>query len=513
MPGKAQLIATFWELQDLAAAELIKQRWDDAIPLLERMLSEVAENEDYFRADRLSLDYRRAAANLAVAYACTGRYDEAWNALEEVAVHDLTGNRPPPIDHRDAEFEGAGALLSLLSLIGLATERVVRPEIPAREKPFKDSRPDVGLLRVLHRDNVLVLLLRTSDSHRRMTTTGLRHDVDSDQISSAISEFANTTTGSALNYIHSGELGIDDTDLARERMERKFAKVARLLREPLERLLDGRRLRTIGISDDGGVNQLPFEAVPMPAPTNPRQLLGDKYDIFYFPSAASGLRYRNWTRKPSHRVLFVASDDAQLNTQRDIDKIREFTQLELTVMHSAECTKREILAELSNDYSLVHFACHGRFDPFEPRRSVLLIGTKGQDKRHVAEGKVHRDPGDQRYQVTIEDLDEVYMPGSPLVSLFACSTARASSSVALGFAGLPGAFFRAGASAVIGSRWSASNDICFGLMSNMYSAINQGADPAAAFFAARRELTSGREPLLFDRGMFCYLGTPSEEIQ
>jgi CHAT domain-containing protein len=211
-------------------------------------------------------------------------------------------------------------------------------------------------------------------------------------------------------------------------------------------------------------------------------------------------------------VLFVASDDARLNTQRDIDKMREFTRLELTVMHAADCTKREILAELSNDYSLVHFACHGRFDPLEPRRSVLLIGTKGQDAWRRGEDKLHVDPGDQRYQVTMEDLDEVYMPGSPVVSLFACSSAKAPS-VAFGFAGLPGAFFRGGASAVIGSRWSASNDVCFALMSSMYSAINQGVGPAAAFFAARRELTPGREPMLFDRGMFCYLGTPSEEIQ
>jgi CHAT domain len=510
MPGKAQLVAMFWVLRDLARAELINQRWDDAIPILERMLSEVAENEDYFRANRLSLEYRRAVAALAFAYACTGRYDNAWNALEEVAVHDLTDNRPPPIDHRDAEFEGAG---SLLSLLGLAPERIARPEVPVREKPFKDDRADVGLLRVLLRPGMLMLLLRTTDGYGRTVTTGLRHDVDSDQISSAISTYANTTTGSVLNYLHSGEFGIDDTDLARERMERKFAKVAPLLREPLERLLDGRRLRAIGISDDGGFSQLPFEAVPMPAPADFRQLLGDKYDVFYFPSAASGLRYRNWTRKPRHRVLFVASDDPKLNTQRDIDKMREFTQLELTVMHAADCTKREILTELSNDYSLVHFACHGRFDPFEPRRSVLLIGAKGQDERLAAEGKVQRDPGDQRYQVTTEDLDEVYMPGNPVVNLFACSSAKASSSVAFGFAGFPGAFFRAGASAVIGSRWSASNDVCFALMSSMYSAINQGTGPAAAFFAARRELKAGREPMVFDQGMFCYLGTPSEEIQ
>ena len=179
------------------------------------------------------------------------------------------------VDHRDAGFEG---LVSLLARFGLATEHVPRRDVAAREKPFHDGRQDVGLLRILSRGGTMVLLLRTTDGTGKTTTSGLRHDVDANKISSAIAAFAATTRADAKNYFESWDYGVADTAVARTRMERAFAEVAPFFREPLEKLLDGQHLRSIGISDDGGINQLPFEALPLPDPAAPRQLLGDKYD-------------------------------------------------------------------------------------------------------------------------------------------------------------------------------------------------------------------------------------------
>ncbi|MFJ5798705.1 CHAT domain-containing protein [Streptomyces decoyicus] len=498
---------------DRAQAHLAGQRWDAAIAILEPTLREIVTNRVHFRAIRLAMQHRQAAQALAVAYACTGRYDDAWRVLEELPGHDLLGDPPPRVDHRDAGFDGVGILMPLIGQVfggGGAGATSVRTQEP--DWVLHDGRAGVGRLQIQGHGSTMVLLLRALGEDGTVTTSGVRCEVEADEIAAAFATFGGTTSADALNYLMSWDSGVVETTGARARMDAAFARVALFFLEPLQDLLGGRHLRSIGICDDGRLNQFPFEALPWPDPAVPGQVLGDRYDVCFLPSAASGLPYRAWQRRERPRVLFVAYDGADLDTERDIERMREFTGLDVTVMHTADCAKREILTELSKDYSLVHFSCHGRFDIFQPSRSVLLLSEKARDVLHFDDqGRLEAEPGDQRYQLTSEDLDGIHMPGAPVVSLFACSSAASRPPVNFGFAGLPGAFLRAGASAAIGSRWSASNDLCFALLSNMYSAINDGLAPGAAFFAARRAMALTPEPTVFHQGLFCYIGAPVEE--
>ncbi|MEU9288956.1 CHAT domain-containing protein [Streptomyces sp. NPDC048275] len=500
---------------DRAQAHLSAQRWDAAIAVLEPTLGEIATNRVHFRAIRLSIQHRQAAQALAVAYACTGRYDDAWRALEELPGHDLLGNPPPMVRHQDAEFEGAGILTSLIARVlgevGADPVSAGEPE-PEPDRALHDGGAGTGLLQILSHGTTMVLLLRALGEDGTVTTSGVRREVETDEITDAFATFRGTTSTDALNYLKSWDSGVVETAAARARMSAAFAQVAPFLLEPLQILLGGRRLRSLGICDDGGLNHFPFEALPWPDPAAPGQVLGDRYDVCFLPSAASGLPHRAWQRRERPRVLFIAYDGADLNTERDVARMREFTGLDVTVMHTADCAKREILTELSKDYAVVHFACHGRFDIFQPSRSVLLLSKKALDVRHFDDqGRLEVEPGDQRYQLSSEDLYGIHVRGAPMVSLFACSSAASRPPVSFGFAGLPGAFLRAGASAVIGSRWSASNDLCFTLLSTMYSAINDGMLPGAAFFAARRALPLMPERTVFHQGLFCYIGAPVEE--
>ncbi|CAM5735972.1 hypothetical protein STAFG_2681 [Streptomyces afghaniensis 772] len=513
MPGRRQVVTHFWAQVDSAEAYLYAQRWDAAIEVLESTLREIAMNRVHFRAARLAIEHQLAAKSLAVAYACTGRYDDAWRTMEELAGQDLLGDPPPRVDHSGAGFEGLGILMSLIGeALGGGGAAAGSNRAPERDWALHDSRTRVGLLQILGHGSTSVMLLRTLGEDGTVTTRGVRREVDADLIDEVFTAFGGTTSADAANYLMSWDSGVVETTIARARMAAAFAQVAPLLVEPLRELLGGLHLRSIGICDDGRLNHFPFEALPWPDATTPGQVLGDRYGVCFVPSAASGLPCRAWQRRERPRVLFVAYDGADLNTDRDIARMRELTGLDVTVMHTADCAKREILTELSKDYSLVHFSCHGRFDIFQPGRSALLLSEKARDVHHFDDqGLQEREPGDQRYQLTSEDLEGIDMPGAPVVSLFACSSAASKPPMSFGFAGLPGAFLRAGASAVIGSRWSASNDLCFTLMSTMYSAINDGMPPGSAFFAARRTLPSTPEPTVFHQGLFCYIGAPDEE--
>ena len=110
--------------------------------------------------------------------------------------------------------------------------------------------------------------------------------------------------------------------------------------------------------------------------------MGDRYDVYFQPPAANAL----WSSGRPHskpRVLLIAHDrsDPKLRTQRDITRMREFTGIDLTVMDAEDCTKKDILAAMSGDYAVVHFSCHGLFDPFQPGRSALVLSTKAADVR------------------------------------------------------------------------------------------------------------------------------------
>ncbi|WP_161990261.1 CHAT domain-containing protein [Streptomyces alboflavus] len=501
---------------DSAEAHLCAQRWDAAIEVLESALREIAMNRVHFRAARLAIEHQLAAKSLAVAYACTGRYDDAWRTMEELAGQDLLGDPPPRVDHSGAGFEGLGGLGILMSLIGEALggggAAAGSDRAPEPDWALHDGEAGVGLLQILGHGSTSVMLLRTLGEDGTVTTRGVRREVETDLIDEAFTAFGGTTSADAVNYLMSRDSGVVETTIARTRMAAAFARVAPFLVEPLRELLGGLHLRSIGICDDGRLNHFPFEALPWPDPTNLGQVLGDRYGVCFVPSAASGLPCRAWQRRERPRVLFIAYDGADLDTDRDIARMRELTGLDVTVMHTADCAKREILTELSKDYSLVHFSCHGRFDAFQPSRSALLLSKKAIDDQHFDEqGMQETEPGDQRYQLTSEDLEGIHMPGAPVVSLFACSSAASKPPMNFGFAGLPGAFLRAGASAAIGSRWSASNDLCFTLLSTMYSAINDGMPPGPAFFAARRMLSSTPEPTVFHQGLFCYIGAPVGE--
>ena len=130
------------------------------------------------------------------------------------------------------------------------------------------------------------------------------------------------------------------------------------------------------------------------------------------------------------------------------------------------------LAEKMSGASLLHFACHGSFDPNDPPASGLLL----------ADGMLRlRD---------LLDPDFAGLGRARLAVLFACQTAISDfRTLPDESIWLPAAFLRAGVPGVVGSLWSVADHSTRLLVGRFYHYwLREEQPPAQALAAAQRWL-------------------------
>jgi CHAT domain-containing protein len=126
------------------------------------------------------------------------------------------------------------------------------------------------------------------------------------------------------------------------------------------------------------------------------------------------------------------------------------------------------------DFDIVHFATHGLIDERRPERSKLALSFP-------------EDPSEDGYL----QASEIYRLdlGADLVVLSACETGLGRMVRGEGVLGLPRAFFYAGASSVVVSLWSVSDQSTSRLMAAFYERmISRGESPARALAGAKADL-------------------------
>ncbi|HEX2224704.1 MAG TPA: CHAT domain-containing protein, partial [Thermoanaerobaculia bacterium] len=129
-----------------------------------------------------------------------------------------------------------------------------------------------------------------------------------------------------------------------------------------------------------------------------------------------------------------------------------------------------------DQYSLLHFATHGRIDSFQPERSSLVLSL------YTPEGD--RQDGYLR-------LADVYnlRLNADLVVLSACQTALGKEMRGEGLIGLTRGFMLAGSRRVLASLWSVDDRVTAELMERLYKGmLNEGKSPAAALRQAQRDM-------------------------
>ncbi|PWY96571.1 hypothetical protein BO94DRAFT_592448 [Aspergillus sclerotioniger CBS 115572] len=131
---------------------------------------------------------------------------------------------------------------------------------------------------------------------------------------------------------------------------------------------------------------------------------------------------------------------------------------------------------------MVHFACHGYSDPTNPTDSHLLLQKRGES------GMVP----DQLKVSTL--LDTNVVSRAWIAYLSACSTAEVKDqSLRNESLKITNGFLAAGFSHVVGSLWSADDEVCVDMAASFYEALVRrrasSADPNKAVAEAVRDAT------------------------
>jgi CHAT domain len=148
-------------------------------------------------------------------------------------------------------------------------------------------------------------------------------------------------------------------------------------------------------------------------------------------------------------------------------------------LEGAAASERALKSAALATFSIIHFAAHARADSTFPARSAVFL----------APGDDHEDGWLQPDEIAALDLR------GRVIVLSACDSADGSLVSGEGPLSLARAFFSAGATAVIATRWPLEDDDAAFVMERWYDALRTGQSAAAALRHARREVRkAGRPP-------------------
>jgi CHAT domain-containing protein len=299
------------------------------------------------------------------------------------------------------------------------------------------------------------------------------------------------------------------------RPQRALEEMSRLLLEPLQDHLTGRRLLII---PDGALHLVPWAALPWPGAGDRGEPLVSHFDAVYAPSTSVAIRARRAAaRRPRAPQLLALLADPVFDPRDprlagpprpapgpttavgpgSAVRVRAgwhphrlpFSGLEaeavwrLVPAHrsllatGARARKDLVLAGSLEPFRFLHFATHGILDSNHPERSALLLSTVDEAGRSL-DGELFT------HEVAALSLN------ADLVVLSACETGLGTAIRGEGLVGLTQGFFRAGAAQVLVSLWPIQDRATAELMRHFYQGLLvEGLAPEEALARAQRSLS------------------------
>jgi CHAT domain-containing protein len=246
-----------------------------------------------------------------------------------------------------------------------------------------------------------------------------------------------------------------------------------------------KRLKNLGIRrfiliPHRGLHLLPLHAM-FRENGDKREYLIDDYEISYGPSShIVGLCQRKKGRRqesllavanPDRTLRFVDNEVKTISSQFDRTKILWYEQ----------ATKSAVVTYASK-YDVLHFSCHGFFNPVEPMSSGLLLADEDQAVIKVDEVKT-------RKLTLAEIFKQISLPITSMVVLSACETGMTKLDISDEYVGLTSGFLYAGSPTVIGSLWEVDDLSTALLMGKFYENLRAGSmSKASALKEAQRWL-------------------------
>ncbi len=249
---------------------------------------------------------------------------------------------------------------------------------------------------------------------------------------------------------------------------------------PVLELLDGERVTFVPC---GLLGALPLHAAWTETAEGRRYLLDDVV-VSYTPNARTFLASRRSAGNRADRAVVVVDPPAE-GQRRLPGAVAEAASVathfaDVAAVSDSDATADRVLSALS-DVDVLHAACHGVADPYQPRDSALLLA--GTDRLTV--GDLSRRLGSWRLSV-----------------LSACETGIPGLALPDEVIGLPAGMLQAGAAGVAASLWAVPDTATALLMTRFYDRWRTaGLDPAAALRQAQlwlRDVTNGEAEAAVD---------------
>ncbi len=235
-----------------------------------------------------------------------------------------------------------------------------------------------------------------------------------------------------------------------------LAALRHLLWTPLAAAVQG--WSRIGVIPHGPLHYLPFPAlVDQPA--------GEEPDIVVAPSATVFLELDPPSRPTSEGGALIVHHGSDLKYAA-LEARMLVEKLGGRLLIGADASIERVLAEAGGQ-SLLHFACHGCFDPLQPLASGL----------DLVDGRL----------TAAQIMNDMHLQAD-LVTLSGCETGRSRLLAGDELVGLVRAFLAVGARAVLVSLWPVDDVSTRMLMERFYEALLADADPATALREAQRWL-------------------------
>jgi CHAT domain-containing protein len=157
------------------------------------------------------------------------------------------------------------------------------------------------------------------------------------------------------------------------------------------------------------------------------------------------------------------------------DEVKTIAQVypDSEALTGAQATKSAVVSEKSQDRRILHFATHGVLNSVRPTESYIALAKEP-------------DPGAS--ELTVGEVMGMDLSKVDLVTLSACQTALGEKDPGVEVSGLAAAFSTAGASSVVASLWSVSDESTDRIMVSFYKGLSEGKSKAVALQAAETAL-------------------------
>lgn len=222
--------------------------------------------------------------------------------------------------------------------------------------------------------------------------------------------------------------------------------------------------------------------VPLHAIKAEGRYLIERNPVCYTPSA-SVMKYCQAKSKGRLEKALVLGD-----SRNDLIHAREQAQAVAELFNTkpylnGQATKslvKEKLEKEGSDIDILHFSCHGKFDPYEPLKScIVLAPEKDIDKNSSVEN-------DRKWNLTAEEIFGMEMHAD-LVTISTCESGINDRKPGDELIGLTRSLIYAGTPSVVVSLWSVDEISTSILMRKFYQALT-GANKAEALQKAQIEL-------------------------